>query len=347
MIKRCLVLSSALLLLCAILAGCYGGRSVGHQEKTGSVRVAISSPDVRQIKSVMQDESSIRPNSTGGELPTQVEVKLTNGTTVLSQTVMLQNGAAEVTFSDVVVGPWTIIVLLKDAENNLAYEGSCRVAITADQMAQASVLLQPALGTLELTVDLTGIPDHERVAKLRLYKDSNNLKSQTNIEREPGANIIFALVSNLRPKTYDMMIKLYDDNGDLVYESLWASMEILPGRVTKADWDFSSGGVSIVVDCNDPPSPPTNLTVALSENEVVLTWNESIDSDLVGYKVYRRQVPFDGFKVAAEVSHSPGQEQSFMDVGTKSGNTYSYFVTAIDTADNESSRSNEVTINAP
>ncbi len=48
------------------------------------------------------------------------------------------------------------MVRLKDAEGNIAYEGSCRTAITAGQMAEASVVLQPALGTLELSVDLTG-----------------------------------------------------------------------------------------------------------------------------------------------------------------------------------------------
>lgn len=62
------------------------------------------------------------------------------------------------------------MVRLKDAEGNIAYEGSCRTAITAGQMAEASVVLQPALGTLELSVDLTGIPDHERVQRLRLYR---------------------------------------------------------------------------------------------------------------------------------------------------------------------------------
>ena len=252
--KRYLVIYLVLLLLSIGAAGCYGVRPVGPQAKTSSVRILISGPDTRQIESTILNDDSIRLNNLKEELLLQAEVKLTNGTTMLSHTVTLQNGTAEVVFSDVVVGPWTIIVQLEDVDGNVAYEGSCRVAITADQITQASVLLKPALGTLELNVELTGIPSHERVAKLRLYKDSSNLRSQMNIKRDPGEDVISAVVSNLQPKTYDMMIKLFDDNGELVYESLWMSIQILPGRVTTADWAFSSGGVSIVVDCNEAPS---------------------------------------------------------------------------------------------
>jgi hypothetical protein len=345
MIKRGLVLILMLTLLCIGPIGCFGGRPALRQEETGSVTISISSLDARR-EALSQSTGHIQPYS-GGTHPAEAEVMLTNGTTVLSQTVTLENGEAEVTFSNVVVGPWTVIVQLKDAEGNAAYEGSCRVAITSDRIAQASVVLQPALGTLELNVDLTGIPNHERVAKVRLYKDSNNLRSQTDIKREPGADVVSAEVSNLQPKTYDMMIKLYDEDGDLVYESLWAEIQILPGKTTTVSWDFSSGGVSITVDFNEPPSAPTDLQVALSEDGVVLTWSESQDSDLIGYNVYRRQPPFDGFKVVAEVQHSPGTWQTFIDTGVKTGVSYSYVVTAVDACGNESSRSNEVAIDMP
>ena len=346
MIRRGLVLCLILLTLCIGPAGCFGDRPLSNQTETGSVKISISRPDISTAGLAMS-LSGVQPYS-GGMSLTQAEVSLTNGTTVLSQSVTLENGRAEITFSDVVVGPWTVIVRLKDAKGNVAYEGSCKTAITAGQIAEASVVLQPALGTLELSVDLTGIPDHERVRKLRLYKDSNNLRSQTNINRELGVDILVATVSGLQPKTYDMMIKLLDENGDLVYESLWEEIQILPGRITTVIWDLSPGDVSIIVDFNEPPSPPTDLAVALSEDEVVLTWNESIDSDLVGYNVYRRQPPFEGFKVIAEVQHSQGAgQQSFIDAGTKTGVTYSYIVTAVDACGNESSRSNEVTVSVP
>lgn len=346
MIKRGLVSTLILALICIGLAGCFGGEHPPlRQEETGSVRVQILSPDACK-EALTQSMSGISSYSEGAYL-TQAEVNLTNGTTVLSQTVTLENGEAEVTFSNVVVGPWTVIVQLKDAESNVAYEGSCRVAITSGQIAHASVVLQPALGALELNVDLTRIPDHERVAKLRLYKDSNNLRSQTDIKVESGVDVISAAVPDLQPKTYDMMIKLYDEDGGLVYESLWNAIQILPGKTTTVSWDLSSGGVSITVDFNEPPSAPTNLQAALSEDGVVLSWNESQDTDLIGYNIYRRQTPFDGFKVVAEVPHSPGALQTLTDTDAKTGISYSYVVTAVDLCGNESSRSNEVTIDVP
>jgi len=335
-----------LLVLCIGTAGCFGGRPPADQEETGSVKISISNPDAGKVGSA-RSLSGVQPYS-GGMSLTQAEVSLTNGTTVLSRSVTLEDGQAEITFSNVVVGPWTVIVRLKDTEGNVAYEGSCRTAVVAGQIAEASVVLQPALGTLELSVDLTRIPDHERVQRLRLYKDSNNLRSQTNINREPEVDVLVATVSGLQPKTYDMMIKLLDENGDSVYESLWEEIQILPGKITTVSWDLSPGDVSIIVDFNEPPSPPTELAVTLSDDEIILTWNESVDSDLVGYNVYRRQPPFEGFKVIAEVQHSQDTgQQSFADTGTKTGVTYSYIVTAVDGCGNESSRSNEVTASVP
>ena len=133
MIKRGLVLILMLTLLCIGPIGCFGGRPALRQEETGSVTISISSLDARR-EALSQSTGHIQPYS-GGTHPAEAEVMLTNGTTVLSQTVTLENGEAEVTFSNVVVGPWTVIVQLKDAEGNAAYEGLCRVAITSDRIA--------------------------------------------------------------------------------------------------------------------------------------------------------------------------------------------------------------------
>ena len=332
--------------LCIALSGCLGGKPLAGHEETGSVKVSILRPEAGKAGEA-RSLSGVQPYR-GVMSLTQAEVTLTNGTTVLSRSVTLENGQAEITFSNVIVGPWTVIVRLKDDEGNVAYEGSCKTAVTAGQTAEASVVLQPAPGTRELSPDLTRIPGHEKVRKLRLYKDSSNLRSQTNVNREPGVDVLTVTVTGLQPKTYDMMIKLLDENGDTVYESLWKEIHILPGRITTVSWSFSPGDVSIIVDFNEPPSSPGNLAASLSDDEVVLTWNESLDSDLIGYNVYRRQPPFEGFKVIAEVQHSEGMgQQSFVDTGTKTGVMYSYMVTAVDACGNESSRSNEVTVSVP
>jgi hypothetical protein len=346
MIKRGFTLCLIPALLCVALTGCLGGKPLADSTETGSVKVSISLPEASMPR--LATASSCAETLSGGAILAEAEVSLTNGTTVLSETVTLEDGTAEVTFSNVVVGPWTVIVRLKDAEGNTVYEGSCMTAVVAGETAEADVVLQPARGTLELTVDLTGIPDHERIHKLRVYKDSNNLKSQTNVTREPGVDVLTVTLSDLQPKTYYMMIKLLDENGDTAYESLWKEIQILPGKVTKVSWDFSPGDVSIIIGINEPPPPPTGLIAAFSGEEVVLTWNESTDSDLLGYKVYRRQPPFEGFKVIAEVPHLSGtEEQTYIDAETKTGATYAYFVTAVDEAGNESPRSNEANIIVP
>lgn len=83
------------------------------------------------------------------------------------------------------------------------------------------------------------------------------------------------------------------------------------------------------------PSKPLNFqAVALSVNEIDLSWEASTDNVAVaGYHVYRH-----GIRIA-ELS-----ETSFMDSGLEEGGSYEYFVVAYDEAGNESMPSDTVTI---
>ena len=100
------------------------------------------------------------------------------------------------------------------------------------------------------------------------------------------------------------------------------------GRFGKCEED-------LVVD--DPPPPPTNPTVDvessifISPGEVKLTWTapDPAPPDLKGYKIYRNNIPI------VDVLLEP--TTSFIDSGLAAG-TYNYQVTAVDDADNESTR---------
>jgi hypothetical protein len=77
----------------------------------------------------------------------------------------------------------------------------------------------------------------------------------------------------------------------------------------------------------EPPTVPSNLQgIALSETSAQLTWDASADNvGVTAYKVYR-----DG-----EVIDSTA-ELTFTDDGLNAGNNYSYYITAVDAAGNES-----------
>jgi len=85
---------------------------------------------------------------------------------------------------------------------------------------------------------------------------------------------------------------------------------------------------TIVADT--PPAAPANLRAAAGESQIVLGWDPNSEIDLAGYNVYRTD---SGFLTAVT-------ENSYRDAAVTNGTTYTYYVTAIDVASNESAASN-------
>jgi hypothetical protein len=85
-----------------------------------------------------------------------------------------------------------------------------------------------------------------------------------------------------------------------------------------------------------PPTVPTNLAAsAVSTSQIDLTWTASTDdAGVQGYKLYR-----DGTYLAAV---GPIGSASFSDTGLSPATAYSYRVSAIDAAGNESAQSTAV-----
>ncbi|MEJ2697679.1 MAG: Ig-like domain-containing protein [Candidatus Sulfobium sp.] len=110
-------------------------------------------------------------------------------------------------------------------------------------------------------------------------------------------------------------------------------------RLTAVDYygfeSPSSAEVGSSVGDLVPPAPPQNLSAIASGSNVELSWSENSEPDLAGYNVYR--VTPNGFvKLNSSLLVSP----TYTDVGLANG-TYTYTVTAIDTANNESQHSTE------
>jgi len=93
-----------------------------------------------------------------------------------------------------------------------------------------------------------------------------------------------------------------------------------PGATAK------TAGITLTVN------PPATSSAALS-------WNPSTDSDLASYRVYRSTTP--GVYGAA-VATVPVGTVSYTAAGLAMGNTYYFTITAVDSSNNESVRSNEV-----
>ena len=85
-----------------------------------------------------------------------------------------------------------------------------------------------------------------------------------------------------------------------------------------------------------PPAVPAGLTAAVGGNVITLLWDAGRESDLAGYRVWRRPAGQGEFKLLTE--HLIG-ENTYSDAAAAPGLRYDYAVSAVDKAGNESARS--------
>jgi len=88
-----------------------------------------------------------------------------------------------------------------------------------------------------------------------------------------------------------------------------------------------------------PPSSPQNLTATASGSDVVLNWASDSEPDLTGYNIFRNTAQ--GW---LKINQSIATVTAYTDTNLLNG-TYSYRVTAVDAAGNESLPSNEAVAN--
>jgi hypothetical protein len=95
-----------------------------------------------------------------------------------------------------------------------------------------------------------------------------------------------------------------------------------------------------------PPAVPEGLAAVAdtASHAIDLSWLPNRESDLAGYRVYRRDV---GVNASAQRVASLGMETSYRDNSVQPGHTYAYSVSAIDQNANESKPSAEVEENLP
>ncbi len=89
------------------------------------------------------------------------------------------------------------------------------------------------------------------------------------------------------------------------------------------------------------PAVPAGLTAVAAVNSVELAWERNTEDDFVGYHIYRST---DGR--AFERIAGPIEAPTYSDHAVEAGKKYSYAVTAIDNAGNESRRSEPAEVTA-
>ncbi len=105
-------------------------------------------------------------------------------------------------------------------------------------------------------------------------------------------------------------------------------------------WTAYPTDVEIIISTDaNAPLPPTGLTATPGNSIVSLDWNDNNETDLRGYNVYRSLSSESGY---AKLNGSFLTSSNYTDSTANGGRIYYYFVTAIDTSNNESNDSNVV-----
>jgi hypothetical protein len=93
-----------------------------------------------------------------------------------------------------------------------------------------------------------------------------------------------------------------------------------------------------------PPPVPAELVALAEAGRVRLVWQASEAEDIAGYIVYRRVGPTGSFE---RVTAQPVESAEYVDTAVRSGQAYTYRVTAVDQAGNESAPGSEVRAAVP
>jgi len=110
-----------------------------------------------------------------------------------------------------------------------------------------------------------------------------------------------------------------------------------------------STAVTMLLSDTFPPQAPTGLAsvpggTTSTDRSIDLSWQASTEADLAGYIVYRQEITTNGQPQgpATRLTQSPVVGPAFRDLTAAPGHRYTYRVTAIDTAGNESQPSADV-----
>ena len=112
---------------------------------------------------------------------------------------------------------------------------------------------------------------------------------------------------------------------------------------------FPSAPVTVVMRNSFPPHAPTGLEavpggVTAADRSIDLSWTPNTEADLAGYIVYRQEIASKGVAAgtATRLNPTPVVGPAYRDQTATAGRRYAYFVTAVDTAGNESAPSDTI-----
>lgn len=189
-------------------------------------------------------------------------------------------------------------------------------------------------------LQISGVSNPENVLIQTVEEDAWNESTVTYNTAPPGVAEL-----NVEESPVDSE-KIHLDVTEFVRQQM-AGDRVVSFRVeAKSKGGAVKGGQSrLIVGPEDTmayPSMPTGLKATKTEDGIRIEWNASPEADLKSYSLYRDP------RVDKEVAAFSGLvDNLFVDRLVKSGQEYTYCVTAVDTGTRESAPSEKVTVSVP
>jgi fibronectin type 3 domain-containing protein len=135
----------------------------------------------------------------------------------------------------------------------------------------------------------------------------------------------------------------FRDTGFQIGESYTYRVRAIAGAADGEAEGLVSAAVSITPRDIFAPGKPARLRAVATAASVELSWEQSIEPDLKGYRVRRRQQGTE----PVWLTEAPLESASYSDREVGPGQEYSYEVTAVDGEGNESEPSEATTVRVP
>ncbi len=188
------------------------------------------------------------------------------------------------------------------------------------------------------------------VARPQLPPDAQGLDFRYRIYRRASGKPDYNLVEEVPLGGTELRVPDRSFEWEQTYDYKVASVTLLPQSGSRGQTEVEGDDSSIVrVVVHDvfPPARPDGLQAVFSgvgqKAFIDLSWDPNSESDLQGYRVFRRS----GDQKPVALNTEPVRAPSFRDENVQPGQTYTYYVQAVDVRGNVSEPSPETSEKVP
>lgn len=202
-----------------------------------------------------------------------------------------------------------------------------------------------------LSIEKHALPQPPRDVRATLFEDHIHLTWEAPLQNVDGSTPPLvvgyhvyraeAKSNPVRLTSFPVGEKEYKDRDislERVYRYFVRAVASLVEPVLESD---DSDAVEVRVVDTFPPAPPTGLTAVAGPGYVALSWQPCPESDLAGYRIWRREAGQEEFKMIASVV---SEENTYLDGTVEKSRGYDYAITALDRTGNESRKSEKASV---